>query len=252
MDATLRFSDRVENYEKYRPTYPAEALGLLEAECGLAPGAKVADVGSGTGISTGLLLDRGATVFAVEPNAEMRAVAEAKFGGREGFVSVPSPAESTGLDPRSIDLVTAAQAFHWFDKPAFREECRRILKPGGFAALMWNNRRTDSSPFLKEYEALLRNLGTDYLRVDHNMVSDDDFRAFFGSGGYTLSKFPNEQVFGWEGFLGRVLSSSYTPPTGHPDHEPLVNGLREIYDRYQQDGKVAFEYDTEVYWGQVD
>jgi SAM-dependent methyltransferase len=251
MDATLRFSDRVENYSKYRPSYPVKAIDLLEAECGLKAGAHVADIGSGTGISAELLLERGAKVYAVEPNAEMRAVAEAKFAGRPGFMSLPNPAESTGIGDGVIDLVVAAQAFHWFDKPRFRMECMRILRPGGCVALIWNNRKTDASPFLQEYEKLLRNLGTDYLRVDHNLVTEADFNGFFGSDAYHLSKFQNEQVFGWEGFLGRVLSSSYTPPAGHPDHQPLIEGLRGVYDKYQQGGQVAFVYDTEVYWGSL-
>lgn len=251
MDSKLRFSNRVENYAKYRPSYPSEVLDLLERECGLGPAAKVADIGSGTGISTGLLLDRGAEVFAVEPNAEMRAVAEAHFGDQPGFHSISLPAENTGLEAQSIDLVTVAQAFHWFDKPKFRTECQRILKPGGFVALIWNNRKTEASPFLQEYESLLRNLGTDYLRVDHNLVTESDFQQFFGAGGYRLDTFANKQVFEWKGFLGRVLSSSYTPAEGHADYQPLLDGLRDIYDRHERDGQVVFEYDTEVYWGKV-
>lgn len=250
LDPTRRFSDRVAHYVRYRPGYPEALLGALEEGAGLGPESAAADVGSGTGISTELLLRAGGEVFAVEPNAEMRAAAEARLSAEPRFRSVAGTAEATGLPDGSVDLVAAGQAFHWFDRERFRAECRRILRAGGRVALFWNSRRTDSTPFLRAYEDLLRRFGTDYERVDHLRLGPADFEPFFG-GPYESRSFPNEQVFDLEGLRGRLLSSSYTPGPGHPDHEPMLAELRGLFDRHQEDGRVRFEYDTELHVGRL-
>jgi SAM-dependent methyltransferase len=249
-NATTRFSDRVQNYVRYRPGYPAAVLEVLRAETGLAPGQAVADVGSGTGISAKLFLDAGHPVFAVEPNAEMRAAAETMLGGDPGFHSVDGSAEATTLPDASVDFVVAAQAFHWFDPARVAGEWRRILRPGGWTVLLWNTRRTDSTPFLRAYEALLHEHGTDYTTVNHENVTDESLRTVLG-GGYGSRVVPNEQVFDFEGLKGRLLSSSYAPNVGHPGHEPMLAALDRIFREHQQDGRVRFEYDTEIYFGRV-
>jgi len=253
LDPTRRFSDRVADYVRYRPGYPEALLRALEEEAGLGPGSTVADVGSGTGISTELLLRSGATVFAVEPNDAMRAAAEARLGAEPRFRSVAGTAEATTLPDASVDLVAAGQAFHWFDRERFRAECRRVLRPsseGDRIALFWNARQTESTPFLREYEALLRRFGTDYERVDHLRLGPADFDPFFG-GPYESRRYPSEQVFDFEGLRGRLLSSSYTPGPGHPDHEPMLAELRRLFDRHQEGGRVRFEYDTELHLGRL-
>lgn len=249
MDSTLRFSDRVENYAKYRPSYPSEVLDLLQAECGLKAGSSVADVGSGTGISARLLLDRGFKVFGVEPNDAMREYAEQDLASNPHFESVAGQAESTGLEARSIDLVLAAQAFHWFDRERFRAECLRILKPGGWTTLIWNNRQTHTE-FLRKYDELLQTGGVDYGRVDHRNITREQIQEFYGSAEVRFVTFPNRQLFGWEGLLGRVLSSSYVPLPGDERYEPMVTGLMKLFEAYQVDGQVPFEYETEVHYGQ--
>lgn len=252
-DPTRRFSDRVADYVRYRPGYPEALLRVLEAEVGLGPGSVAADVGSGTGISTELLLASGAEVWAVEPNAEMRAAAEARLGGRPGFHSVAGTAEATTLSGASVDLVAAGQAFHWFDRERFRAECVRILRHrhrDGWVALFWNSRRTESTPFLRDYEALLRRFGTDYERIDHTKLGPEDFEAFFGSS-YESRRFDNHQIFDLKGLCGRLLSSSYTPAPGHPDHEPMLDELRRIFGRHQEAGRVRLEYDTELHLGRL-
>jgi SAM-dependent methyltransferase len=186
-------------------------------------------------------------VYGVEPNDAMRRAAEALLGCEERFHSVPGTAEATRLPDASVDLVTAGQAFHWFDRARFRAEADRILRPGGRVALFWNRRRTDSTPFLRAYEELLLRYGTDYTKVDHARLGPDDFAAFFG-GPYTSHHFPNEQRFDFEGLLGRLLSSSYAPGFGHPSHEPMLGALRELFDAHQEGGEVRFEYDTELYF----
>lgn len=251
-DSKERFSSRVDNYVKYRPGYPAGVVDVLARECGLTPASTVADVGSGTGISTEVFLRNGNRVYAVEPNREMREAAERLLAGYERFVSVAGAAEATTLDDASVDLVTAGQAFHWFDQPAARAEFARILRPGGWTALMWNIRNVEATPFMREYEQLLREFGTDYENVSHHGVADFEMAEFFAPNDYQLSLLENAQTFDYEGLEGRLLSSSYVPEAGHPGYEPMLAALRELFDRHASDGLVAFEYQTKIYFGRLD
>lgn len=243
-DATRRFSDRVDNYVRYRPSYPAAMLDFLSEECGLSAGCRVADLGAGTGILSRLLLDRGAHVCAVEPNADMAAASPA----RVGLTAIHAPAESTGLPDSSVDLVVAAQAFHWFDPGKARAEVDRILAPGGSVALIWNNRSVDATAFLRGYEALLLRYGTDYAQVSHRYGAEPSLRAFFGEAGWRYSRFDNQQIFDRDGLRGRLLSSSYTPPPDHARHLPMLDALDALFDAHETDGAVAFLYRTEVYY----
>jgi SAM-dependent methyltransferase len=250
-DPTGRFSSRVENYVRYRPGYPADVLRILTAEAGLTPAAIVADVGSGTGISTRLFLGNGNEVFAVEPNRDMREAAEAALRGHGGFHCIAATAEETTLPPSSVDFVVAGQAFHWFDVERARREFMRILRLQGIAVLMWNTRRTDSTPFLRGYEALLQEFGTDYREVNHANVSEQVLRVFFGGRPPNICKLPNEQVFDYAGLEGRLLSSSYVPAVGDPRHEPMLAALARLFDEHQQNNQVRFEYETELYFGRL-
>ena len=243
-DPTTRFTSRVEDYVRFRPGYPSEVFELLERECGLGAGKTVADVGAGTGISARGLLGTGATVVAVEPNAAMRAA----IGSGKGLRSVEGTSEATGLPEESIDLVTAFQAFHWFDRVASRREFTRILRKPKRVALVWNERIETDSPFLQGYEAILREHAGDYLKVRHNAISPEDIDAWFG-GGMRIAKFPNAQQFDYEGTLGRLMSSSYAPPANDPRHAPMVAALRELFDRTQENGEVEFRYETQAYYG---
>lgn len=249
--ATERFSDRVENYVRYRPSYPPEALDLLERECGLTRGSCVADVGAGTGILSKLLLERGARVWAVEPNADMLAAARNALANNPGFAAIAAPAEATGLPAHSVDLVVAAQAFHWFDRARARTEFARILRPGGWVSLIWNERVVDTTPFLRGYEQLLLDLAPEYGIVDHRNIGPEEVAAFFAPGAVRLEVFPYFQHFDYEGIKGRLLSSSYAPAAGHPNHEPMLARLRQIFDAAQEHGQVAVEYATRVFYGQI-
>lgn len=244
-----RFSNRVADYVKYRPGYPPGVLDLLRKETGLIADSVVADIGSGTGISAGYLLRTGCTVHAVEPNAEMRAAAEQMLGGRPDFRSVAASATATTLPEQSVDLIVAAQAFHWFPRKATRAEFDRILKPGGWVALIWNVRRVDSTPFLVAYEALLVKHATDYGQVRHELVDDEVLGSFFHEGKYSSISFPNAQEFDYEGLKGRLLSSSYAPAAGQRGHEEMIGELEGIFGEHQVGGLVSFEYDTWVHWG---
>ncbi|HEX2487899.1 MAG TPA: class I SAM-dependent methyltransferase [Blastocatellia bacterium] len=250
-DATQRFSSRVENYIKYRPGYPNGVVETLRSECGLTADSIVADVGSGTGILTEMFLRNGNAVYGVEPNREMREAAERLLRDYPRFRSVAAQAEETTLDDDSVDFVTAGQAFHWFDREKTRREFARILRPHGWIALIWNERVTTTTPFLVAYEQLLKDYSTDYEQVDHRRIDDDVIRAFFGSDDFRLKQFKNAQVFDYEGVKGRLLSSSYAPEEGRPNYQPMIAELERIFQTYKDEGRVVFEYVTQMYYGQL-
>jgi SAM-dependent methyltransferase len=248
---TERFSDRVENYVKYRPKYPKEFVDYLYTSIGFSKDAIVADIGSGTGILTALLLDRGCRVVGVEPNKEMRKAAETLLEEYPKFVSMDGTAETTGLASSSVDYIICAQAFHWFDKDACKKEFQKILKPNGKVVLAWNKRKVEETGFSAEYEELVRTYANDYNEVNHNLITEAEFRVFFKNGVYHKAVFSNKQIFDFEGLKGRLLSSSYTPMPGEQNYEPLLAELKKLFDKYEVNGSVAFEYETEVYIGEV-
>jgi SAM-dependent methyltransferase len=247
---TERFTSRVDNYVRYRPSYPPAALALLEERCGLGAQAVVADVGSGTGILTRLLLARGAQVIGVEPNDGMRAAAESALAGNARFRSVRGSAEATTLGADSVGLLVAAQAFHWFRVEDARREALRVIRPGGWGALLWNEHPSAGSAFLGDYEALLRRHAPEYEQVVGSRADEASMRAFFG-GAMELASFPNQQLFDYEGLVGRLLSSSYAPEPGHPQHETMLASLRQVFERHARDGKIVFPYMTLVYFAQL-
>jgi len=249
-DSTRRFSDRVDDYARYRPSYPDELPRLLERECGLAPGVRVADVGSGTGILSRMLLERGAEVHGVEPNREMRGAGERLLAGYRGFTSVAGTAEATTLEGGSVALVTAGQAFHWFDREKAREEFARILAPGGYAALVWNSPRYDSTPFMRDYRGILARFGTDWEEVTHLSVDVDYLLPFFG-GDFEERRLENRQTFDRESLAGRLLSSSFVPGAGDPESGPMLDELAAVFDRHQDEGRVVFEYEVRVFYGRM-
>ena len=208
----------------------------------------MADVGSGTGLLAKLLLDHGNTVFGIEPNTEMRDAGERLFGGRPRFTSVAGGAEETTLPAGSVDFVTAGQAFHWFDRTRARREFARILRPGGWVVLVWNDRRLDATPFLRGYEALLVRHCPDYLKVVHRNVDGAALSDFYAPMGFEEAVLDNRQRFDWDGLVARHLSSSFVPRTGH---EAGMTELRALFDAVQVDGFVEFEYDTRVQSGQL-
>jgi SAM-dependent methyltransferase len=251
IDSTRRFSSRVENYIKYRPHYPREVVETLCQECGLAPGSAVADIGSGAGALTELFLTKGSSVFAVEPNREMREAAERLLAGHAGFQSVEGRAENTNLRDESVDFVVVGQAFHWFRVSETRREFLRILKPSGWAMVVWNERDFMSTPFMSAYDQLLQRYAPDYAREKHKQVYDTQLDGFFGPGGYTERTFRYHQKLDFAGVKGRMMSSSYTPEPGHPNHEQIVAELSRIFHAHAVNGKVTFEYITRMYYGRL-
>lgn len=254
---TERFSDRVADYVAFRPSYPAELLDLLERDGLVGPGRLVADVGAGTGIFTQMLVARGCEVWAVEPNRAMRNAMDAQACASQGDTSgvcytVDASAEHTTLPPNRFDLVTAAQAYHWFDPQEARREFRRILKEDGQIALIWNSRRKSGAAFLEEYERLITRFGTDYSAVDHTRLEvREKLAPFFGHDAFKDAVFDNEQVLDLDGLRGRTESCSYIPTPDHLDYDEMIAALGELFDRFEEDGEVVIAYDTRVFWGPI-
>lgn len=243
LNPTGRFSIRADDYARYRPGYPREILPLLERECGLHAGARVADIGSGTGLLSRLFLDYGCEVFAVEPNAEMRAAAERLLADEPAFHSVNGRAESTGLPDASVEFVTAGQAFHWFEPTGTHRELRRILKSGGWVALIWNE-RVDEPGFMREYDGVVRRYGS-----ERPAITLPELDGFYGAGAWRVKRLHNEQQFDREGLHGRWNSSSYAPLPGTAEYAAAAADLDAIFDRYARAGTVRFIYETDVYFG---
>ncbi|MHA6203148.1 class I SAM-dependent methyltransferase [Dyella soli] len=249
--STERFSDRVADYVRYRPDYPVAMLDWLQGEHGVNPHWWVADIGAGTGISCKLFLDGGYRVIAVEPNEPMRAAAQGWLGDNARFRIIDGHATATGLDDTSVDLVIVAQAFHWFDQAAARREFQRILRPNGLVAIIWNSRRLVGTPFLEGYEALLKAYGTDYTSVAERYGDEPQMRRWFGEDYRGMGRFDHGQLLDLDALSGRLMSSSYAPRAGHPSHEPMMQALRELFDRCAVNGHVSFDYDTVIYVGKM-
>lgn len=243
-----RFSDRVENYVKYRPHYPREIIDYLKSHNILKDDSVVADIGSGTGISSELFLENGNTVYGVEPNPEMREAAEKIFKDKPNFISINATAEETTLKDKSIDMIIAGQAFHWFDVDKTKKEFGRILKPAGHVILIWNKRKRGDSPFQEEYENLLLKYGTDYKEVGHQNIGKEGLNILF-DGKFELVNFDNEQVFDFDGLKGRLLSSSYAPNEEHLSYNHMLEELKWIFESFKKNGTITFEYVTELYAG---
>ena len=247
---TTRFSNRVADYVRSRPRYPHGILDILRSDAGLTNSMVMADIGSGTGFSAEPFLQNGNIVYGVEPNADMRSAAETLLASYPNFRSVSGTAEATTLAERSIDLIVAGQAFHWFDPPRSRVEFRRVLRDDGPVALIWNTLQEDATPFMRAYMNLLHQFGRDFKEVVHTNVGQAQLQAFYG-GDFVKRTLPNEQRFDREGLRSRLLSSSYTPPAGHPNHEPMLCELDRIFEENQEGGEVRMVYETEIYVGRL-
>lgn len=248
MKSVTRFTGRVANYVKYRPGYPDAILHLLEKEIGFDQFKDVADIGSGPGKLSRLFLNNENLVYGVEPNDEMREAGEKLLKDYINFISINGTAEFTTLADRSIDIIVSGQAFHWFDSEKAKIEFNRILKPGGYVVLIWNKRDSETSKFMQEYEKLICECCPEYnsgLNLDEKV-----FNKFYGVKNFRLANFKNQQVFDFAGLKGRMLSASYVPTENSASKE-ILNKLKDIFDKYNKDGKIKFEYNTQVYFGKI-
>lgn len=246
-DAAERFTGRADAYAAARPSYPRELVAHLAERGGWRRDAVIADVGSGTGKFAALLLDAGFQAIAIEPNQSMRDKAEAALGARAGFRSVAGSAESTTLPPASVDAIVAAQAFHWFNVAAAAAEFRRVLKPGGLLALVWNNRCVDGDEFHVAYETLLRTRCPDYTRVAASWADPDSIARAFAPAAAQRASYPYSQRLDHTGFIDRLLSSSYVPKDGEPA-AAFRAAADELFGRFAVDGFVAVRYSSDAYY----
>ncbi len=249
--STERFSSRVEAYLKYRPHYPKEVIYALREKSGLRPNHIIADIGSGTGFSTELFLENGNFVYAIEPNAPMREAGEHYLATYKNFRSVDATAEVTTLPDRSVDYIIAGQAFHWFNFDLAYEEFKRILMPEGWIVILWNDRETDTTPFLIDYEKLLQEFGTDYNEINHRNFDSKKVRGFFRNAPVIEMEFENIQRLDYDGIEGRLLSSSYVPNVGDAAYRPMLDRLHAIFNRHNTNGKIEMRYKTLLYAGQI-
>ena len=239
----------MDDYVRYRPSYPSEIVSLLAEECGLTASSHIADVGSGTGFLSKLFADAGYRVTGVEPNADMRAAGDRLLAAYPNFSSVSGRAEATGLPDASVDLVTAGQAFHWFDPAATRREFARILRPPRWVALLWNERLVEESDFLRRYEALLQGYAPQYRVIDHRRIDAKAITEFFGHNRWKAAHFPNPQNLDLPALRGRFLSSSYAPLPGDENYQPMIDSLERLFRETQVDGQVNFLHRTNVFVG---
>lgn len=264
-DSVERFSNRVANYVKYRPSYPPEVLQLFKDKLGLTEASVVADIGSGPGILTRKFLENGNITYGVEPNDGMRGAAEDALPKFSNFRSVKGTSEETTLPDASVDFITAAQAFHWFKPEPTKREFRRILKPGGYVVLIWNLRQTDSTPFLREYEQFILDNANDYDEVrQHNITgplkdspaakdpSDRskiaaDMLKFFDDG-FGHAVFDNVQIFDFDGLKGRLFSASYIPPEDTDRGKEIEKDLLKLFTKHAENGKIKIFYDTNIFF----
>ena len=248
MKSTTRFTGRVANYVKYRPSYPEAILHLLDKEIGFDQFKDVADIGSGAGKLSRLFLNNDNLVYGVEPNDEMREAGEKLMKDYINFISINGTAEFTSLADKSVDVIVSGQAFHWFDTDKAKVEFERILKPGGYVVLLWNKRDIDSSAFMKDYEKLVQEFCEEY-KPEHGL-DEKVFNKFYGVRNFRVANFANSQIFDFAGVKGRLLSASYTPESGTA-HKEMLNKLKEIFDKHNKDGKIKFVYNTKIYFGKI-
>nr|WP_302597908.1 class I SAM-dependent methyltransferase [uncultured Cellulosilyticum sp.] len=247
-----RFDGLGKIYAKFRPSYPDDFIDYLYSNAGLTKDSVVADVGAGTGILTEQLLLKGSKVFAVEPNENMRNMAEENLHRFKGFISVSATAENTKLLDNSIDFITVAQAFHWFDKQAFKKECQRILKPNGKVILVWNS-RDEKSQLIQLNEAINKKYCTDFKGFSGGISSVIENNAFddFFTGEFEVCVFDNPLYFDEKGFIGRNLSSSYAPKEHDDMYDAYVSELKAVFEVYNKNGILMMPNFTRSYIGAV-
>lgn len=249
-DNTHRFDGKAALYGQYRPSYPEEYFDYLFEKARLEPEDAIADIGAGTGIFTRQLLGRRFAVFAVEPGIDMRRQGQEQLGDAPGLRWVSGSAEQTTLAPGSVGLITAAQAFHWFDREKFGAECRRILRPGGLVALVWNIRAPECTLTHKCAEAFSRYCPGFHGFSGGSAVEPDAIEPFFLNRKMGYRQFSNDLFYSWDAFLGRMLSSSYAPKEQDAQYPALVEALRQIFEEESQGGILRFPMRTRSFLGQ--
>ncbi|MEJ7622518.1 MAG: class I SAM-dependent methyltransferase [Pyrinomonadaceae bacterium] len=246
IDSIARFSNRVENYIKYRPGYPSAVIDYLTVAGVLTNDSIVADIGCGTGISSRIFLENGNAVIGVEPNDSMRTAAIRFLTGFPKFTPIDGTSEATTLSDASVDMVVAAQAFHWFDPTNTKKEFQRIVRSGGHIVIIWNERQLYSTPFLVDYEAFLLKYATDYAAVRHDKIDEASVKSFTDTEVDRVT-FENVQELDFDGLKGRMLSSSYMPSVTDNIYTVMVAELLTLFAKHAENGRIKVFYDTNVF-----
>ena len=240
INPTNRFTGRTDNYKAYRPSYPQQVVEYIKNIAAPSADVRIADLGAGTGIFSELLLQAAYSVLTVEPNTEMRQAAEEKLQHYANYISIAATAEQTTIAANSIDIITAAQAFHWFDLETIKQEFERILKPSGSVVLIWNIMRIDTA-FMQAYKTFRKQYEEDIVRPLRGDIAA--INAYFAPLTCTEIIIPHSTFLTYDELQGLLLSSSLVNNSG----DEMLNGLRELFDTYAVDDKVEMRYNTMMY-----
>jgi SAM-dependent methyltransferase len=251
VEPTERFSNRVESYRRYRPRYPEGIVELLEDACRLSSDAIIADIAAGTGLLAEMFLAHGYAVTAIEPNEPMRAACATLISSFPRLCCIDGTAEATGLPDKSVDLITVGQAMHWFDLARARAEFSRVLRPAGWCAVLYNNRRMSGDAFHEGYEKILVDFGSDYEAVRDSHLDENRLAAFFAPRPMRTANFENSQQLDLDALTGRILSSSYMPQPGQPRYEKMSRAVADLFAQYETSGHVRMDYDCAICYGQL-
>jgi SAM-dependent methyltransferase len=245
-----RFSDRTKDYAAYRPSYPQNVILHLEEKKMLFPNCQIADIGAGTGLFSKLLLEKSYSVTCIEPNIEMAETGKAYLKSFNNVNWIIKGAEETGLQSQSLDTIACAQAFHWFDPILAKNEFKRILKPNGNLILIWNSRKSENDDFMHSYKEIAKRYGKEYSKIQESQSDDEAITLFYGCKP-TKVIFDNSQKLSLEGLIGRSFSSSYMPSESSPERDLAKNDLRDLFNKFNEDGFVYFKYETRIYYGKM-
>lgn len=250
MDNTKLFSGKAEDYSRARPGYANEFIEYLYNKIGINKKSVIADIGSGTGKFSRYLLDMGSRVFCVEPNEDMRKISERELSSYSNFISVIGEAGNTTLKDNSMDFITVAQAFHWFDIEKFRLESRRILKPRGKVILVWNSRDINNIVNKVSYE-IYKRYCTDFNGLSGGIIKDDARIDKFFYSRYERIEFENNLHYNRENFIRRSLSSSYSLNPDDEKYDEYIKEIENVFDKYSCDGIIEIGNNTVGYIGEV-
>lgn len=248
---TSKFTGKAAIYSKYRSNYPNECIQDIVKEVSADKNIMIADIGAGTGKLTKQFLEKGIKVIAVEPNKDMLEVAIKDLSKyNELFEYKQEPAENTSIKSNSIDIITVAQAFHWFDKDKFKSECKRILKPNGIIAIMWN-----FIDYKQELESKIIETHKQYTSLTFNASEeeqrDNDIINFFGEDNYKFKIYKNNYIEDKEQFLGRQLSMSYALNENDDKYDEYVAEFNKLFAKYSKDGVIEVHNNTYCYVGRI-
>lgn len=247
-----RYSSKTDDYAKYRPNFPNEIVEFLYSNDFINSNSIIADIGSGTGRFTRLLLEKGNKVYGVERNDEMRAKAEQLLSQYSNFISIRGSAEETVLTDNTIDLITAAQAFHWFNKEKCLSEFKRIIKKNGKVLILWDDFLTNYNNFSIEYGKVLNKYRIVELgQMEKRFTRTEMISDFFRNNKYETLSFTHEIYQNFNSIKGGALSASFTPKPDEVNYKPFLLELQEVFEKFQSEGKVLTAFQTICYLGKI-